>query len=750
MQTFLPRKDIVLLGVGHTNAHVLRMWRMKPIPNARLTCISDFPVATYSGMLPGTLAGQYQPHEMEIDLFRLCASANARCIVDEVVGLDLEQLQIQFAERAPLSFDVLSIGLGSVPRFSQWSDAAEVLAIKPMQTFLMRLQQRLRDLVQQVRDRTLHIMIVGGGAGGVEIAFCLPDFLEKTLGGKSWQVSLVDGGDRLLKGSLEKTAAKAKHLLEERNVKVFLNQRVQSVADQKASFESGMIIPCDLAILATGATPPPVLRNLGLPTNEEGFLLTDATLRTMAGLPIFAVGDTGTIQDQPLPKAGVYAVRQGPFLWSNIQRTLENRPLESFKPQQRFLKLLNTGDGKAMIDYAGLSLHSRFGWWLKNAIDKKFMAKYQQYQLMEMKETAKDPPVMRCTGCGGKISGSVLARVLSRLDIPQSPNVLLGLDRPDDAAVVQIPEGRPVTVTVDFFAAPVDDPYIVGRLAALNAISDIFAMGATPVAALAIATIPVGSPRKQEDLLYQLLAGSLREFQESNTPLVGGHTIEGPQLTLGFTLLADQGKGMPRYKGNLNDGDFLLVTKPLGTGILLAGHMRALCHGDWYTAMLNTMLVSNYDAGLLAERWNLPAITDVTGFGLAGHLLEMLHASNLAADLYWQTIPLLSGTRELYEDHRIESTLAPANRAAEAEIDAPAQFQDTTEYAALFDPQTCGGMLLGIPERMLDEVIADWRNHAKVPFSIIGRVREKGDTRTISIASTDLPKVLVGKGEKVL
>jgi NADH dehydrogenase FAD-containing subunit len=131
--------DVVLLGIGHTNAHVLRMWRMQPIPNARLTCISNHPVATYSGMLPGVLAGQYPPEAMEIDLVRLCAAAGARLILGNVIGLDRERHELQFDDRPPLPFDVLSIGIGSVPTRAGLAAADDtLLPIKPMQTFLER------------------------------------------------------------------------------------------------------------------------------------------------------------------------------------------------------------------------------------------------------------------------------------------------------------------------------------------------------------------------------------------------------------------------------------------------------------------------------------------------------------------------------------------------------------------------------------------------------------------------------------
>ena len=182
MQKPLGRNTVVLLGVGHTNAHVLRMWKMQPIANAQLICVSNFPVATYSGMLPGVLSGQFSPEKMEIDLVRLCASAGARLIVDEVTGLDREHRRLEFANRPPLGFDVLSVGIGSQPSFENTTvESKKILVpVKPMQTFLERLESVLNLSAQrrQTSDSTAvsqlapqQIVIVGGGVGSLEIAF---------------------------------------------------------------------------------------------------------------------------------------------------------------------------------------------------------------------------------------------------------------------------------------------------------------------------------------------------------------------------------------------------------------------------------------------------------------------------------------------------------------------------------------------------------------------------------------------------
>jgi selenide,water dikinase len=739
----LPRSEVVLLGVGHTNAHVLRMGQMHPLPQTRMTCVSNFPIVTYSGMLPGVLAGQYPQERMEIDLVRRCAAAGARLIVGQVTGLDLPGQRLLFADRPSLPFDVLSIGIGSNP--TQEGVCIEgdlVLPIKPMQTFLARLEQRLAERKTKGGTQPLRVIIVGGGAGGVEIAFCLPARLKTALGDAPWELTLVNAHTQVAGGMAPKTIARIQQKLEDRGVRLVLGRRVVRIAGNEITLDDGQRLAADLVLWATSAVAPSLLGKLGLPTDNEGFLLTHDTLQSTSGAPIFAVGDSGSIQDQPLPKAGVYAVRQGPVLWENIQRMLQGRPLEPYRPQRGFMKLLNTGDGCSLGDWKGATFEGRWVWRLKDRIDGRFMDKHQDYRPMPQDakaEKSNAPPVMRCAGCGGKVGGTVLARVLRRLDVPTSECVLLGLNTPDDAAVIQLPASRTMAATTDFFTAPLDDAYTAGRIAALHAASDVFAMGARPVAALAIATIPLGDTQRQEDLLYELLAGGVSELRSMGATLAGGHTIEGLQTVVGFTLLADPGESPPRTKGPLKVGDQLVLTKPLGTGVLLAAHQQAACRAEWMTELLHTMLESNQGPAALLPEFAIEAVTDITGFGLAGHLLEMLHATNgrpwgdsdspatfasrdvLAVELELAAVPLLPGAAELLASG-IESTLAPANRDAEAEIDAPPAMRRTPQYAALFDPQTSGGLLLAVPERHCTQVLKRLREQSNLPAAVVGRV----------------------------
>ena len=214
--------------------------------------------------------------------------------------------------------------------------------------------------------------------------------------------------------------------------------------------------------------------------------------------------------------------------------------------------------------------------------------------------------------------------------------------------------------------------------------------------------------------------------------LVGGHTIEGPQLTVGFSVLADAGERPARLKSALREGDCLVLTKPLGTGVLLAAHAQARCRAAWFEELVQVMLQSNQFAASLADQYDVQAITDVTGFGLAGHLLEMLRASNVAAKLRLDAIPLLAGFEQLASE-AVESTLAPANRAAEAEIAASTAQRTTPRCAALFDPQTCGGLLLGVPEKYVSRVLERLTDHGIGPAAAIGEVVAATDQTRITL-----------------
>ena len=738
MQKKLGRNTVVLLGVGHTNAHVLRNWKMKPLDNAQLVCVSNFPVSTYSGMLPGVLAGQYPVEAMEIDLVRLCASAGARLLIDEVTGIDHDEQRLVFRNRPSLAFDALSIGIGSVPTFRgvELADENPLVAVKPMQTFLQRLDKQISTAQTKSSNRNasaksepLKIVVVGGGIGSIEIALCLDQRLKSNPQSLSldpqheYEIALLTGGDRVGAGLLDSTREKIEAEFERRNIKCVTGSRVKAINASDLTLQNGESVEAGLVIWATSAVAPPLLRKLGLENDDRGFLSTRSTLQTMTNDQIFAVGDTGTMVGADLLKAGVFAVRQGPILWDNIRRLLWKRKLRDYVPQKDFLKLINTADGKSIAEFKGKSIHNGFGWWMKNRIDVKFMKMYQDYEPMDMIAQSPAPTqedVMRCLGCGGKIGSQLLSQVLDELEVPAHEDVVIGLKNPDDAAVVKTHDNR-VSVTTDFFASPMDDPYLVGRIALLNSASDCCVMGAQPTAALAIVQLPLGHPRAQLQVMRELMAGSVEELKKMKATIVGGHSIEGPRITIGFTVLGRQ-LSDPKTKGMLQTGDVLVSTKPLGTGVLLAALMQGKLKGAHYADLVDTMLQSNYIALRLIQEFNVSGITDVTGFGLAGHLAEMLKASGMSAEIQMNDIRLLPGCQELVESG-IESTLAPDNRFVAEKVQLKIDANDK-KYASLFDPQTSGGLLFGISESQLETVLKFLRSEGFGNTSVIGKVVE--------------------------
>jgi selenide,water dikinase len=335
---------------------------------------------------------------------------------------------------------------------------------------------------------------------------------------------------------------------------------------------------------------------------------------------------------------------------------------------------------------------------------------------------------MRCGGCGAKVGATVLARALARVQPIERDDVLIGLRAPDDAAVLRVPPGKALVHTVDFFRAFVDDPWLFGRIAANHALGDIFAMGADAQSASAIATVPPGLEDKVEDTLFQMMSGAVSVLNEAGCALVGGHTGEGRELALGFAVngLTDEALNGVMTKGGLRPGDVLILTKPIGTGTLFAAHARLQARGRWIDAALASMQVSNRAAAACLAAHGARACTDLTGFGLLGHLLEMTQPAGVDAELELDALPLLEGAAETVAAG-ILSSLHPANTRLRRALRNQKEALDHPNYPLLFDPQTAGGLLAGVPESAADACIAALHEAGYRQAARIGRVLPQGD-----------------------
>ena len=740
-------RDIVLVGGGHSHVAVLRRFGMQPMPGVRLTLICSDTHTPYSGMLPGYIAGHYSYDDVHIDLSRLARFAGARFLRAEALGLDRGAGRVLCRERPPVAYDWLSINIGSTPQMDGVAGAqAHVVPVKPIHAF----DARWRLLLERVRKHTgtTRIAVVGGGAGGVELTLAMQYRLRNELRASGRDPEelgfhlLTQDADILPTHNAAVRRA-FDRVLARRCVVVHHNAEVNEVSATRLRTAGGETVDADEIVWVTQAGGAPWLRDTGLALDGEGFIQVRDTLQSVTDPRVFAAGDIAGMVNHPLEKAGVFAVRQGPPLAENLRRAVEGRALKAYRPQRRWLALVSTGDRHAVASRGGLGFEGNWAWRWKDWIDRRFMAKFNRLPEMEHEASSVASPVkldpeeaaqaisalaMRCGGCGAKVGATVLSRALGALHPVERGDVVIGLHAPDDAAVVRIPPGKAMVHTVDFFRAFIDDPYLFGKIAANHALGDIFAMGAEAQSATAVVTVPPGLESKVEDVLFQMMSGAVEVLNDAGCALVGGHTGEGRELALGFAVngLVDADMSSVTLKSGMRAGDVLMLTKPVGTGTLLAAHERLQARGRWIDAALASMCQSNRLGARCLREHGATACTDLTGFGLLGHLVEMTRPSGVDAELDLAALPVLEGAEET-SAAGILSSLQPANVRLRRALRNQREAVGHPRYPLLFDPQTAGGLLASIPAERADACLEALRALGYTHAAAIGRVLSQGD-----------------------
>ncbi len=725
------RHDIVLVGGGHAHVQVMTAFGMDRPAGVRLTLVTDRLLTPYSGMLPGHIAGTYSHDETHIDLWRLARATGTRLIHAPATEIDLAEKRVAFADRPALSFDTLSIDVGITPDVSAIQGAAEhALLVKPISTFLEKFEAALR-----ANPRPKRFAIVGGGAAGFELVCALKARLARE-GIADAHVALLSGA-KLMPTLNRGVRLLARLALRRHGIEFHGGFRAVEVTAQGVRAEDGRFHEADLALVSTAARAPAWLAKTGLTLAPDGSLAIGPTLQAEGREDVFAVGDCATRVDDPREKAGVFAVRQGPFLAKNLRARATGETLEAHKAQKDFLVLLNTGDGKAIAGrgkyfaWAGAKL-----WRWKDAIDRRFMAMFAEFG-RDMARPASAEEIasgsaMRCAGCAAKIGPDPLSRALSRLPAAPVPRdkILIGLG--DDAAVTEVAPGIAQIETIDQISAMIPDPYVFGEIAALHAINDVLAMGGDPTRALALATVPRAMPRIVESDLVALLAGARKILDAQRITLIGGHSGEGEGLAFGLSVIGSASLQALKPKTGLVAGDVLILTKPIGIGLIMAADMRGAVHASIATAAIGTMRLSNAEAAaILGTQAN--AMTDVTGFGLAGHLMEMLRPGRLEVCLDLGAIPLLPGALDLAKaGYRSTLTAQNAVQGGMLRREENGALPDAIEEALLFDPQTSGGLLASVPEVAAKQALAALQAAGYAQAAIIGRV-DRRDTLDVAI-----------------
>jgi selenide, water dikinase len=376
-------KNLVLVGGGHSHAIALRLLATHPLSDVRLTLISDVLDAPYSGMLPGHVGGFYSFEAAHINLKALARLAKAQLILDRAVGLDLKQNLVLCDRASAIPFDWLSIDIGSTPAKQEIPGVAEyTIPAKPVPQFLEGWNQFLQNLdsYKSSKIAAISLGIVGGGAGGVELALTM----QARLKALPIKIHLFHQGDRLLDGSSAVVGRRFEQLLSARGICLHLGEQVAAVepmqdAQKLVVCQSGLRVQCDRIFWLTHAAAPLWPQSAGLATDDRGFVLVNDKLQSISHPHVFATGDIASMVHHPRPKAGVFAVRQGKPLVKNLRRVAMGRPLRSFHPQNRYLALVGMGDRHAIAIWGSLCFGPfRWLWFVKDWIDRRFMAQFKE------------------------------------------------------------------------------------------------------------------------------------------------------------------------------------------------------------------------------------------------------------------------------------------------------------------------------------------------------------------------------------
>src|SRR6056297_245714 len=450
-------RDLVLVGGGHAHALVLRMWGMEPLPGARLTVIDPNPVAPYSGMLPGMVAGHYRQADLEIDLVRLARFAGARLIVGAVTGIDAGARRIMLGDGREVGYDVASVDVGvhaampGLPGF-----AGHGLAVKPLGPFAARWEVFVAEVA--AGHEAPEAAVIGGGIAGVEVALAMAHRLRQAAGRA--EVSLIERAEAVApEGPVLRP--RLMRALGDMGVRVLTGAQVAEVRADAVLLGDGARVPARLTVGAAGARAHGWLARCGLPVTEDGFVKVGRDLRVEGQGALFAAGDCAHTGHAPRPKAGVFAVRAAPVLRDNLRAVLSGGTPRAFKPQRDYLKLVSLGERSAVAEKAGLAVSGRLLWRWKDRIDRAFMARFDPLPAMKtappprlraLSDAADEEPM--CGGCGAKVAPAVLRDAIA------GPG--------DDAAVIDTGGVRQVLST-DHLRAFTMDHGLMARIAALHA-----------------------------------------------------------------------------------------------------------------------------------------------------------------------------------------------------------------------------------------------------------------------------------------
>ena len=690
--------DLVLIGGGHSHLSVLMKLSKRPINGNRITLITNEIDTPYSGMIPGYIEGIYSWRDSHIDLYRLCLKLNVRFIHAEVERVSAYEKEIYFKDRPKIKFDVLSINTGIQSNNREIKGAAKYcLPVKP----ISKLANNFLNKITNFKS----IAFIGGGAGSVELALAIKKrFLNIN---QDIKITIITGKRGLLSTFPQKTKLTSLKTLEKFKIDIIEYKRVLEVKPKQIILSDKSMLKIDKAILSTNSMTPKWLAKSDILLTKDNYILVNKSFQTNYKY-VFASGDVIDFNNQNLKKAGVFAVRSGKPLAINIKQFILGKKLVEYKFNKNYLALIGTSKRSAIATKYNLTFNSRFFFYLKKYIDQNFIKKFSDFKIrkkftlealktdvlnifVKHKEKITDKnDIMQCKGCAAKVPLNALKQALPKDIVSTS----------EDA--VSVPGHPELYQTVDMISSIITDPFLLGKIAANHSISDMVSVNSKITSAMMILQLPLSKTEINSRDLEQVLLGANEIFKTIDCPLIGGHTMIGKDKDpiIGFSILGQKQKKIKIMKNRrkIKTKDLLILTEKIGSGLIFAGINNYLIDSYFQTDVIKQMIKGNLNFGKISNHLNILSMTDITGFGLANHLLNLIKRDNSKTGLtiYPNKIPLFQGVNECLNKD-IKSSLFKSNYDI-AQKDIIYKRDKSKLDNILYDPQTVGGIAFIIPQ----------------------------------------------------
>lgn len=690
---------IVLVGSGHANIQVIKAWSMRSYAErSQLVLVADQFFAPYSGMLPGWLAGYYSESETYFDLWKICQRAGAVFYEDRCEMVDAPNQRVKLAGRGWLSYDKAAINVGIRPHFKFQVDTASlanVLPLKPIGALFGQWNELVQE-IQRTRSK-LKVAVIGGGASGCETAVAA--VLRAQLLERDLEVHLFHSSATLLSEHNPSAGLRMRRALSQLQVQVHAGTNVERIEGSSIFAGSKTFGPFAKIIVATQASAPAWFVQSGLPLNESHFLSVDASLKVKGAKNLFGAGDCIDFNGESLPKSGVYAVRQGPILIHNLLEARDESEYKTFHPQARTLALMTSGPRQAIATYGRWSSEGSWAWLWKDAIDRKFMHRFGFSDVMPM---MKDVPtkmpstevVNTCGGCGSKAPWDLVQKILKEM----------GVSGPvEDCTPVPKHQGE-LYSSCDAFRSFIPDLYLFTKIACYHALNDLLVSRIKPLQLSVAVTLQSKPISVQENDLRMIFSALAEVVEEFSLHWGKSHTAEGSESALSVHLIGEGRSGGLSKRGAVV-GDKLILTRPLGSGVLLQSLMKGALAGSVVHSLLRQLSQSPRIGSEMLADPAVHAATDVTGFGLIGHLTEMC-GGDQSAQILAESVPVYESFRQELEKGHRPALLDGNARTFAKDVEVSGALE---KFPQFYDPQTHGGWLLAVDKEQVGRLLAQLR-----------------------------------------